>query len=187
MKNIWWTSDLHFAHANILEHMPLRGQMFENIKAMEDHFVDSINNYVRPGDLLIIAGDFCWKASRIGHFRQRLNVREIHVALGNHDAPSLRKHVSQCEFMLFPKFAGRNWHIQHYPCLSWRKMQRGGIHCYGHSHSLFEDQLDKLWPNRNSTDIGIDNAYRLLNEWRPFHLEEILLRCSNPPERIDHP
>jgi calcineurin-like phosphoesterase family protein len=167
--------------------MPRREGMFVDIMDMEDCFIDAINDLVMPKDLLIIAGDFCWKAGRVGHFRQRLNVKEIHVAMGNHDAASLKNHVSVCKNMLFEKFSEKHFHITHYPLLSWRKMQHGGISCYGHSHGMFEEQLDELWPYRNSMDVGIDNALQLTGQFRPFHVEEVIERCSNPPERIDHP
>lgn len=187
MSEVFFTADTHFAHPKILKHMPLRGEAFEDITDMEDCFINTINSMVKPKDLLIIAGDFCWKAGRAGHFRQRLNVKEIHVAMGNHDAASLKNHVSVCRNMLFEKFNGKHFHIQHYACLSWRKQHHGGIHLYGHSHSLFEQQLDELWPFRNSIDIGVDNALQLTGSFRPFHIDEIIERCSNPPERIDHP
>ena len=186
MRNIWFTADLHFDHDNILKHMPLRGMMFEDIHAMEDSFIDTTNDLVKPSDLLIIAGDFCWRAGKCGHFRQRLNVREIYVTRGNHDAASLGKHVSRMEHMLFLKLAGKHFHVQHYPCLSWGKMQHGGIHCYGHSHGMFEETLDRLWPHRNSMDVGIDNARQLYGTYRPFHIEDIITRCNNEPKRIDH-
>ena len=186
MSNTWFTSDLHFDHAKILEHMPLRGEAFEDIHDMEDCLIDTINSLVKPKDRLIIAGDFCWRAGKVGHFRSRLNVREILVARGNHDAPSIKKHVSQCRDMLFVKIDGKHFHIQHYPLVSWRKMQYGGIGCYGHSHGMFEEQLDDIWPYRNAMDIGVDNALELTGEFRPFHYEEIIARCSYPPVRIDH-
>jgi calcineurin-like phosphoesterase family protein len=187
MKDVWFTSDLHLAHANILKHMPLREEVFGDLRTMEDCFIDTINGLVKKDDTLVMAGDFCWKASMVGHFRQRLNVREIMFAWGNHDARSVEKHVSKFQQMLFQKFNGIWFHIQHYPCLSWRKMQRGGIHCYGHSHGMFEDQLDAWMPFRNSMDVGIDNAYQLTSTYRPFHIDEVVARCSNPSERIDHP
>lgn len=187
MSEVFFTSDLHFAHANILKHMPARQEVFGDIRTMEDAFIDTINEMVKPGDTLVCAGDFCWKASKVGHFRQRMKVRELMMAWGNHDARPLENHVSKFRQMLFQKFNGRWFHICHYPMVSFRKMQRGGIHCYGHCHSLAEDQLDEWMPHRNSIDVGIDNAYRLTGEFRPFHIDEVIERCSNPPERIDHP
>jgi calcineurin-like phosphoesterase family protein len=187
MNDIWWTADLHFAHANILKHMPARGRQFADIEHMENCFIADINHRVKPNDTLVIAGDFCWKAARVGSFRQKLNVRNILFAFGNHDAHSATGAFSQVGHMLFPKFKGKHFHVQHYPCVSWRKMSHGGIHCYGHSHGMFEEELDRLWPYRNSIDIGIDNAYRLHGVFRPFHIDEVIERCSNAPERIDHP
>jgi len=184
MPDIWFTADTHFAHPNILKHMPLRE--FEDIVDMEDCFINTINDLVKPKDTLVVAGDFCWKAGQVGHFRQRLNVREIHVAMGNHDAASLKNHVSMCRDMLFEKFNGRWFHIVHYPLLSWRKMNHMGICCYGHSHGLAEEMLDELWPYRNSMDIGIDAALQLTGQFRPFHIDEVVARCSNDSERIDH-
>lgn len=186
MSETWFTADPHFDNGSILEHMPLRKEVFGDLRTMENSFIDVMNEIMSPRDRLIIAGDFCWRASKVGHFRQRLKVREILFTRGNHDAPSARKHFSQFEWMLFPKINGKHFHIQHFPCLSWRKMQRGGIHVYGHSHGLFEEQLDELWPFRNSIDVGVDNAYRLTGLYRPFHIDEIIERCSNKPERIDH-
>lgn len=186
MRDIWFTADLHFCHPNILKHMPLRREAFEDITDMEDCFIDTINRLVKRDDTLVIAGDFCWKAGRVGHFRQRLNVREILFAWGNHDARSLEKHVSKFRQMLFQKFNGIWFHIQHYGCFSWRKMQHHGIHCYGHSHSLAEEMLDEIWPWRNSMDCGIDNALQLTGEFRPFHIDEVIARCSNEQGRWDH-
>jgi len=189
VSNIWFTSDYHFSHRAILRHMPERGKVFADMTEMGDHFVDETNRVVKKGDVLICAGDFVWRAGRAGHYRQRLNVREIHMAQGNHDASSLGKHVSSMDRILFKKFhsnfRSNLWfHISHYPCLSWRKMHHGGIHTYGHSHGLFEDTLNALWPGRQAIDIGIDHAHRLTGEWRPLSLEEVLYFIDHPPESV---
>jgi calcineurin-like phosphoesterase family protein len=182
MTNIWFTSDTHFGHKAILRHMPERGKVFATIDEMDDHLIDENNRVVKKGDILIHAGDFCWKAGRAGHYRARLNVREIHLAQGDHDANSLAGHVSKMDRMIFRKFNDLWFHIQHYPCLSWRKMQHGQFHAYGHSHGLFEDTLNALWPGRRAIDVGIDHAFRLTGEWRPLSLDEVLYFMDHPPE-----
>lgn len=186
MNEIYFTADLHLAHANILKHMPERGRQFETIEHMENCFIDTTNSMVKPNDTLVIAGDFCWKATRVGHFRQRLNVKTIRFVYGNHDARSAGKHFSTADDMLFLKVMDKHFHVAHYPLVSWCKMRHGGMSCYGHAHSLAEEMLDSIWPYRNSIDIGIDNAYRLFGTFRPFHIDEVIERCSNAPERIDH-
>jgi calcineurin-like phosphoesterase family protein len=174
MPNVWFTADSHLGHEAILRHMPERGKVFASIEEMDAHVVDETNRVVGKNDILIHAGDFAWRAGRVGHYRHRLNVRQIHVARGNHDAASLVKHVSTMELILFKKFDGHDFHIEHRPCLSWNKKQRGGFHVYGHSHGLFEDTLNTLWPGRRAIDVGIDHAFRLTGEWRPLSLDEVL-------------
>ncbi len=161
--------------------MPLRGAAFDSIGEMDDHLIHEINRVVMPGDMLIHAGDFAWQAGQVGHYRHRLSVRELLVACGNHDAASLVKYVSVMEHILFKKLGGHHFHIEHRPCLSWDKKQRGGTHVYGHSHGLFEDTLNMLWPGRRAMDIGVDHAFRMLGEWRPFSLDEVLHCIANPP------
>ncbi len=178
MKEIFVTADTHFGHEAILRHMPERGDEFRDIDEMDTAFIDAINHYVKPDDVLYHLGDFCWRAGRAGHYRARLNVREIHIARGNHDAPSLRKHVSSLDWMLFRKFiiSGGvcHFHMQHFPLVSWRKQQHGGYGLYGHSHGLFEDKLNTFFPGRQAMDVGLDRAYALTGEFKPFSLEECL-------------
>lgn len=166
MKNTWFIADTHFDHEGIFEHIPERVAAFHDVFEMGTVFVDGINAYVRRGDRLIHLGDFCWQASRAGHWRQRLNVRELWICQGNHDASSLRRHVSRMELMIF----FQNLHLSHYPLASWRKLEHGGLHLHGHSHGRMRSVPGRL-------DVGIDPIFRLTGEWRPIHLDEALELC----------
>ncbi len=172
---IWFSSDWHLGHQGILKHQPERA--FDCLKEMDGVLIDSINSTVGRNDELYFLGDFCWGASKAGHYRQRINVRKIHVCRGNHDAASLLKHVSTMEHMLFKKFQIADEtikiHLCHWPLLSWCSLQRGGYHLYGHSHGTFEGELDKLFPERRAMDVGIDYIHKLTDEWRPISLDEI--------------
>lgn len=182
---IWFTADLHLGHEGILMHQRARMNAFGDVPSMDDHLIEAINAYVRPDDELYMLGDFAWKASKYGHYRQRLNVRKFHVVRGNHDAPSLAKHCSTFEHMLFRKFRLRpldhepiKVHMCHWPLLSWDSLHYGGVHLYGHSHGTYEDELEKIYPNRRAMDVGIDNIHFLTGEWRPINLEEIYWRLD---------
>ena len=175
MKNIWLTADTHLDHEAILRHT---SRPFTTIDEMNEAIVEGINRHVNRNDLLIHAGDFGWKASRIGHWRQRLHVREIWVARGNHDAASLRSHVSRMDLILFCKLAGRKAVISHYPQFSWAGRERGAVHLYGHSHGRSEAFLNANFPNRFAMDVGIDYIHLLTGEWRPIHFDEILERLG---------
>ncbi len=185
MKEHFFCSDTHWGHTAILRHMPLRGELFKTIDEMDTALIDAINKYVKSNDILWHLGDFVWQAGRAGHYRARLNVRELKICRGNHDSASLGKHVSSMDYMAFPKIGNLHFHLQHYPCFSWRKMSKKGIHLYGHSHGLAEAQLNKWNPGRRALDVGFDNALNLMGEFRPFHLDEILSHIGDTTGRLD--
>jgi calcineurin-like phosphoesterase family protein len=55
----------------------------------------------------------------------------------------------------------------------WDQSHRKSWNLYGHSHSGAENKLDQLFPDRKSMDIGVDNAFKILGEYRPFAFSEI--------------
>lgn len=177
---IWFSADWHFGHPGVLIHQPDRLNAFECAEEMDAQLIDNINALVKPNDDLYFLGDYCWKATRAGHYRQRLNVRKLHICQGNHDSGSLSKHASNFWDMHRRKFNndGTNYkiHMCHYPLLSWQGLHSGGLHLYGHSHGRYEKQLEVMHPGRRAMDVGIDNIHRLTGEWRPISLPEVIDR-----------
>ncbi len=158
----FWTADTHLGHKAILKHCPER-MVFDDIKTMDDILIDNINSEVGKNDTLYHLGDFCW--NKAGHYRQRINCREIHVIRGNHDSSSLKTHVSSLELMVFMKIP--KIHLCHYPFETWAAMHYGGIHVHGHCHG-------KLPRVKNRIDVGIDSIFKLIGEWRPISDNELL-------------
>ena len=192
---IWFSADFHFGHNGILTSQLTRGADFASVDEMDAAIIDGINAVVKPRHTLYCIGDFGWQASRYGHYRQRLKVRELHIVRGNHDRPSLAQHCSTYSDMLYRKF---KWpgldhrvkvHMTHYPVLSWDGLHHGGIHLYGHGHGIYEDNLDKIHPGRRSMDVGIDNIHKLTGEWRPISLGEVIDRLGGDvtSERLPGP
>jgi len=177
---IWFTADSHFGHPGILIYQPERMNAFGCVENMDAEIIAQFNSVLRPNDELFHLGDFAWQASRAGHYRQRLNVRKLHIVRGNHDSSSLSKHCSTFSDMLCRKFKCEGFkhpvkvHMLHYPMLSWDGLHHGGIHLYGHSHGRYEDELDKIFPGRRSMDVGIDNIFRRFGMWRPISLDEVI-------------
>ena len=174
---IWFSADWHLGHSGIISHQK---REFDNTEQMDAAIIDCANAYMRPNDELFFLGDFCWKPSQAGHYRQRLNVRKLHVCQGNHDANSLQNYVSTLQDMIYRKFKFGNktykFHLCHYPLMSWRGLHRGAIHLYGHSHGAYEKRIDLIFPNRRAMDVGVDVMAHLTGEWRPVSLPEILCR-----------
>ena len=53
----YYIADLHFGHAKLNELMDCRG--FETVEAMDEYMIRQWNSRVRPGDEVVILGDFC--------------------------------------------------------------------------------------------------------------------------------
>lgn len=82
-EKIWFTSDCHFGHRNILNFCE---RPFENTKEMEKAIIENWNSVVKPEEKVFCLGDFSWFHSRheIKKIVNRLN-GEIYMILGNHD------------------------------------------------------------------------------------------------------
>ena len=173
---IWFTADTHLGHNQILRYCPLR-QCYRNVDEMGDAFIENTNRYVDRHDILYDLGDFCWRASKAGKYRQAIKCKTLHVVRGNHDSSSLKNHVTSLNHMVFLKHPTQNCpniHLCHYPLFTWSHYHYGGIHLYGHCHSTIEEQLDKINPERMSMDVGVDNIFKLFGEYRPISLEEVV-------------
>ncbi len=146
---------------------------------MNDHFVDQINKYVKEDDTLYFLGDFVFgkgndyldNAQRI---RERLNVRTIHFIYGNHDRREIGELFASANDMLEVDIYKQEFFLCHYDLVSWNGSNRSVICSHGHNHGTYEEYIDSVLPNRRSIDIGIDNAYRLLGEYRPFNAKELI-------------
>ncbi len=172
MSEIYFISDLHLDHPGILKHQLDRGNLFGcNLEEMNTAIIDGINSVVTKNSTLWVLGDFCWKASKYGHFRQRINCRNLHIVMGNHDTNSLRQHVSSISNMVCRNFRSRRFVLCHYPIASWSGRHHGSIHLHGHCHGTITDALDSLWPDRFMQDVGIDCAYKEFGTWTPYSLD----------------
>src|SRR5438067_3417368 len=88
MNNIWFTSDHHWGHANIIR---LAGRPFGSLHEMDEALIERWNEHVRPGDTVYHLGDiFLHKElSRARAIRDRLK-GNICLVKGNHESVALR-------------------------------------------------------------------------------------------------
>lgn len=180
---------------------------FDTTQEMSNHIVEQINKYVAEDDILFHLGDWSFSGiNNIWNFRKQLKVKEIHLLIGNHDnhivknyeLPNVRrvepyssiledgKPISgeypdyveaQTIFksvnkMLEIEIDGIGLHLLHYPLESWNSRHGKTIHLHGHTHGNLPIKEGRL-------DVGIDNAFKLFGEYKPFSWEEIktLLKC----------
>jgi calcineurin-like phosphoesterase family protein len=82
MKKIFFTSDTHFNHANIIEYCK---RPFKDIIHMNESMIENWNRVVSPRDIVYHLGDFAMgDKSKIPSILSRLNGHIILIC-GNHD------------------------------------------------------------------------------------------------------
>lgn len=168
---IFFTADTHFGHNNIISKMDRTG--FSTIEEHDNHLISQINKYVHKDDTLYILGDFAWK--RPQKYRPKIICRNVHLILGNHDKAFASSIVfgDMHHIKIIKLYTKEKAVLCHYPIAYWPASHYNAYHLYGHMHAKREETLDRLFPDRRSMDVGMDNAYRLLGEYRPFSEHDI--------------
>ena len=172
MPNIYFTSDLHFSHANIAKFCPqFRAQ--DGTDALNEQIIRAWNGTVAPDDIVYNLGDvsFSHDVQTVSRLLSRLN-GEHHLVFGNHDG-LIRRHLEH--FLTTPKHDGRpllasaqdvlkikmpdsgqTAVLFHYPICEWEGCHKGWYHLYGHLH-------DRLAPLKGrALNVGYDLHGRLL-------------------------
>jgi calcineurin-like phosphoesterase family protein len=163
----WFTADTHFDHDNIIRHCD---RPFKYVNSMNEYLIEQWNLVVGRGDVIVIAGDFAW-ANKGSHsyvekmFTNQLNGSKIFLK-GNHDHWSKTK----MDHIYHRTINGTRVTVCHYPFRSWV----WGYNLHGHSHGT-------LVPMFNQLDVGVDNAKKLVGEYRPLSFEEVdtLIKTQN--------
>lgn len=163
----------------------------EGIQIMNQTLIANINKTVPENATLIHVGDFgLWPKSASGilkykqdcrQLRDQIKCRTIHMIWGNHDRPDVIKDLFNWSGHIAKIKVNDNLQIivSHYCQMVWDFSHRGSFHCYGHSHGDIEAGMDRLMPGRRSMDVGVDNAVKVLGDYRPFAITEIVDRLHS--------
>jgi len=162
---IFFSADFHFRHEKIIGYC---SRPFADSKHMDNVIINNINSVVNSNDTLYYLGDFVFgTASDIELYRSRINCRNIHMILGNHDdkirnLTSLRRLFLTVSDIAYLKISSKKSIVMcHYCMRTWKDKGKGAISLFGHSHGLIK-------PNNLSMDVGVDN-----NNFSPFLLDDI--------------
>lgn len=148
----------------------------EAIEWMNADILGNINKTVGEDDTLWILGDLAY-GIRQGYYeacrrhRNKIKCRNVILIWGNHDKRTIRDLFKFTTDLISTEIADRLITMCHYSMTTWDQSHRGSIQLYGHSHSNAEDWLDEIMPGRRSMDVGVDNAFRMCGEFRPFCIE----------------
>lgn len=154
----YYISDLHLLHENVLR---FDNRPFESIKEMQETIVNNWNRKVTNGDTVYILGDVSMRGKKedLIALVATLKGRKVLVK-GNHDDVSDYRYQQLFDEIVDYKeihdsVNGQNYDLVlcHYPIFSWKKMGRGTILLYGHTHDSAEDQyFQKCLAEMNSNE-----------------------------------
>ena len=177
--SIWFTSDTHFGHANIIQYCD---RPYTSLSEMDEVLIANWNQVIQPNDILYHLGDFTLGGQeQATNYFARLNGK-ISVVPGGHDNKWVSKGIYTSKpghpIVILPPLVTIKLPIPsvdqhqlvvlcHYAMRVWDRSHYGSWHLYGHSHC-------GLPPHPNSLDVGVDCW-----NYFPVSLEQISEEMSN--------
>ncbi|MGI4814079.1 MAG: metallophosphoesterase [Janthinobacterium lividum] len=149
MPNIFFTSDLHFNHSNILKY---DDRPYKTVDEMNEALIANHNAIVGKNDTVYNLGDFSMKGSpsAIADLRKRMN-GNIFLLRGNHDRQFPGEGFGWVKDYHEMSIDGVNVVLSHYPFLTWNGEHRGSIQLSGHTHS----KEKVVRPNYKGIHVGV--------------------------------
>lgn len=167
MSNVFFISDTHFGHENIIKpcHRP-----FANADEMDEALIKSWNDTVKPGDRVYHLGDFSFhRPEKTNWIISRLSGQKFLIK-GNHDW-SIEKWaegfiwIRDLEMI---RVGEQKIVLSHYAMRVWNCSHYGAWNLHGHSHGT----LPRL-PGYKQADMGVDCW-----GYRPVPFEEIRVQMD---------
>lgn len=168
-QRIYFTSDLHFGHKNILKHSPARMDALgcDDIVSMDEKIIERWNATVRNrNDIVYILGDFSfYSKDRTEKILSKLKGKKM-LVLGNHDR-SIMGLENYFEWVGDMKVINIGHHqydfidpdeefrafLCHYPMLTWNYRNVGCVMVHGHCHGHIDDL------NADSGELRVDVGF----------------------------
>lgn len=171
-NNLFFTSDTHFGHKNILTYQPNRE--FESVDAMNESMIQRWNAKVSPKDIVFHLGDFAFHSpTKAQEILSQLNGK-IHLVTGNHDHLKVNRFTPPKGIAASSDMFESIRHYReirvgkqiiilfHFPIYDWNMTSHGSWHFHGHTHNTYHGEGKIL-------DVGIDATTDLA----PFSYEEL--------------
>ena len=171
---VWFTSDTHFGHENIIRFC---NRPFSNAQEMNAELIRRWRDPVPEDGIEFHLGDFAHGSSRLWNHILCVLPGRKYLILGNHDMKS----VSQGFMSLFElvtqqmtiRVGGQTIVLNHNPFLCYGGSYRNVWQLFGHVHSgpvshtgIDHPRLNMLFPLQY--DVGVDN-----NNFRPVSFAEV--------------
>lgn len=183
-QGIFFTSDLHFGHRNIIRFC---NRPWGSLEEMDEGLVKNWNSVVGKDDIVFDLGDFAFASNgRWKEILSQLNGRH-YLILGNHDiqrfpGDKIMELFEDVQPQMLLQIDDRYVYLNHYPFLcyggSWRGPKNAVYQLHGHVHSGPNsagkdcDRLNNIFPYQY--DVGVDN-----NNYKPISWQEVCEKIEN--------
>ncbi len=157
MNSIWFTSDHHFGHKNIIE-FEKTFRPFNNLEEMHECLIERWNKVVKPNDTVFHLGDFCFGKGYI-KIAGKLNGKK-RLIMGNHDSYPIEEYAPYFEKIYGAKYWERCI-LTHIPIREQNLRQRWYVNVHGHMHS-------RIIPDESYFNVSVE-----LHDLTPVHADVI--------------
>lgn len=171
--NVWFTSDTHFRHKNIIKYCPKSRGQFKSPEEMDEAIVENWNSVVKPEDTVWHLGDVAFCGSDyLANIMGRLNGTK-ELIIGNHDhRKNLEPYFNRIRDYLELKYDDNTSLIlMHFPIESWHRKHHNIVHLHGHTHATLDNR------GLLRFDVGVD-CWNMF----PVHLDQI---TELVPQRLE--
>lgn len=170
----WYTADLHFGHANIIDYC---GRPFASVRQMDEALIANCASAIGPDDDFWILGDFALGLATVEKgYIERIFDRlpgKKHLVLGNHDGARISNLAwESVSDIAEVKDGEHNLVLCHYPMITWHRARRGALQLFGHVHQNWQG-------TRNSLNVGVD-----VWDYRPVRLKDVQKRAKTLPVNV---
>ena len=172
---IYFTSDLHFGHKNIISHC---NRPFQSVDHMNRSLIQNWNQKVTDRDEVYILGDFTMEDAHTAHrFFSALNGKK-YLIRGNHDKFTEDFEIYAEDVVWIKdyhvlKYQKKKFILFHYPILEWESYGKSSIHLYGHIHNNVQSLERAKVLNKNAYNVSVD-----VNDYAPVSMDEIIRKTG---------
>lgn len=164
MVDIWFISDTHFNHSNILKFETKYGtkvRNFESVQQMDELITENWNKLVKPGDKIYHLGDvFFGDKDYFKRLWPRLNGRK-RLVIGNHDdIKFLAVGGFFSKIYMWRIFKEQGFVCTHVP-INQENFRKVELNLHGHTHE------------KGSPEGPYKSCCVEVTNYRPLHIDEI--------------
>lgn len=171
MANIFFISDTHFDHANMLNFQDndgkrFRGDIFQDVEAMNETMIENWNKVVQVQDKVYHLGDVTFRVNKLAAIMCRLNGHK-RLLVGNHDDPKNMELTRWFEkVQMWRIFKDENFICTHVPIRQDQFRYKVQFNVHGHIHQNVIDDPQYI-------NICVEQT-----NYTPVSMDELKTKCQ---------